>query len=206
MRDVATRETRRRVAELLGAGLSGAEVARRLRLSPATVSYHRRLLGLASSGPAVRRYDWDAIQAYHDDGHTMRECRARFGFSSQTWHEARRRGAIRTRGAALPLSDYLVAGRRVGRFHLKGRLLAEGLKEARCEECGISGWRGRALPLDLHHVNGDPLDNRLENLQILCPNCHAQTPNFGIRNRRRDVSRSSPAPGPRSARSPTPPG
>jgi DNA-binding transcriptional ArsR family regulator len=198
MRDVVIRETRRRVAELLAAGLSGAEVARRLQVSPATVSYHRRLLGLASSGPAVRRYDWDSVQAYHDGGHSMRECRARFGFSSQTWHEARRRGAIRTRGAALPLSDYLVAGRRVGRFHLKGRLLAEGLKEARCEQCGVSDWRGRPLPFDLHHVNGDPLDNRHANLQILCPNCHAQTPNFGVRNRRGAVSRSSRAPGSRS--------
>lgn len=37
----------------------------------------------------------------------------------------------------------------------------------------------------LHHVNGDGLDNRLDNLQILCPNCHSQTPNFGVKNRAR---------------------
>jgi 5-methylcytosine-specific restriction endonuclease McrA len=80
---------------------------------------------------------------------------------------------------------YLVAGRRVNRFHLKGRLLSSGLKKNRCEECGISHWREKSLSMALHHVNGDRHDNRLENLQLLCPNCHSQTPNFSGRNARR---------------------
>lgn len=73
----------------------------------------------------------------------------------------------------------------MSRSHLKLRLLAAGLKEHRCEECGATDWRGRPLSMALHHVNGDGLDNRLENLQLLCPNCHAQTPNFGVKNRAR---------------------
>ena len=169
----------------MGRGYSGNEVARHLGLAPATVSYHRRALGLGASARHVRRYDWQAIQAHHDAGHSMRECREHFGFSAQTWHEARRRGDLMTRPAAKPIGVYLVRGRRVSRFHLKGRLLAEGLKENRCETCGVSEWRDKPLPLALHHVNGDPLDNRLENLQLLCPNCHAQTPNFGSLNRRK---------------------
>jgi 5-methylcytosine-specific restriction endonuclease McrA len=76
----------------------------------------------------------------------------------------------------------LVDGRTVNRGHLKGRLLGAGLKEGRCELCGINEWRGEPLSLALHHVNGDGQDNRLENLQLLCPNCHSQTPNFSGRN------------------------
>jgi 5-methylcytosine-specific restriction endonuclease McrA len=44
--------------------------------------------------------------------------------------------------------------------------------------------RGRPLSMALHHVNGDGRDNRLENLQLLCPNCHSQTANFSARGRR----------------------
>jgi hypothetical protein len=110
---------------------------------------------------------------------------ARFGFTSQTWHKARERGDLVTRPRAAPISTYLVKGRRVSRSHLKGRLLAMGLKAPRCEECGLSEWRGRPLPLALHHVNGDGYDNRLENLQLLCGNCHSQTPNFSGKNKGR---------------------
>lgn len=65
---------------------------------------------------------------------------------------------------------------------LKYRLVKEGLKQWKCEKCGNEGiWEGQKLVLELHHINGNHYDNRLENLQILCPNCHSQTDNF--RNR-----------------------
>ena len=38
------------------------------------------------------------------------------------------------------------------------------------------------MPTNLHHINGDRFDNRIDNLKILCPNCHALTPNYGSKN------------------------
>lgn len=162
-----------------------AEVARRLGVSKPTVSYHARRLGIPPLTAAARRYEWDEVQRYYDAGHSIRECCRRFGFSTSSWYQAVERGTIEQRPHRDPLTRYLIAGRRVNRYHLKTHLFNSGLKERRCEACGISEWRGAPVTMDLHHVNGDPLDNRLSNLQILCPNCHAQTENFAGRNVRR---------------------
>lgn len=62
------------------------------------------------------------------------------------------------------------------------RLRAMG-KTYACDGCGVSSWRGRDLTLHLEHVNGIHNDNRLENLQFLCPNCHSQTATYGNRKR-----------------------
>lgn len=71
---------------------------------------------------------------------------------------------------------------------LKYRLVKEGLKQWKCEKCGNEGvWEGEELILELHHINGNHYDNRLENLQILCPNCHSQTDNFRNKNNTKAV-------------------
>ena len=58
---------------------------------------------------------------------------------------------------------------------LRRALIAMGVPEL-CAECGCEPhWRGKSLRLVIDHRNGDWLDNRLENLRFLCPNCHAQT-------------------------------
>lgn len=68
-------------------------------------------------------------------------------------------------------------------YKLKKRLFAAGLKKPTCEICG---WAKKSLdgrlPLELDHINGDRYDNRLENLQILCPNCHSLQPTHRGRN------------------------
>ena len=67
---------------------------------------------------------------------------------------------------------------------LKKRLVAEGFKENKCESCGIGNeWNGLPLTLQLDHINGNSLDHSLENLRILCPNCHTQTETHSGKNR-----------------------
>jgi len=73
-------------------------------------------------------------------------------------------------------------------YKLKKRLLSEGLKLPRCEQCG---WHKKSpdgrLPLELDHINGNNRDNRLENLRILCPNCHSLQPTHRGRNIKRRI-------------------
>ena len=65
---------------------------------------------------------------------------------------------------------------------LKMILFAKGLKAKRCEDCSITDWKGLPAPLELHHVDGNKVNNRLDNLRILCPNCHAQTTSYKGKN------------------------
>lgn len=66
--------------------------------------------------------------------------------------------------------------------HLLKRLVNEGYKEYRCEECGINSWMGKDITLQLEHIDGNHSNNNLNNLKILCPNCHSQTSTFAGRN------------------------
>ncbi len=126
--------------------------------------------------------DWTAVQHYYDEGHTYRECRAEFRFAAGSWTKAVSRGSLVTRPRRMPLERILAESR--SRFSVKKRLLEAGVLENSCDECGIRDWRGLPLSIQLHHRNGVRDDHRLENLLMLCPNCHSQTSTFGIRNRK----------------------
>lgn len=63
-------------------------------------------------------------------------------------------------------------------FKLKKRLLREGLKKEICEICGLTEWLGKPIALQLDHINGNNRDNQINNLRIICPNCHSQTDTY----------------------------
>lgn len=100
-------------------------------------------------------------------------------FVGQRWSKGRRFPGR----YVMPLEEILVENSTYGSIgKLRRRLVAAGLKTARCEHCGLDSWRGEPLPLALDHINGIHNDNRLENLRILCPNCHALTDTWCGRN------------------------
>ena len=68
---------------------------------------------------------------------------------------------------------------------LKILLLKHNLKSYKCECCGNSEWMGNPIPLQTHHINGNNTDNRISNLQLLCPNCHAATDNYCGKNKKK---------------------
>lgn len=56
------------------------------------------------------------------------------------------------------------------------------LRGRKCEQCGLERWLDQNIPLEIHHIDGDKLNNEMDNLQILCPNCHALTANWRGKN------------------------
>ena len=79
----------------------------------------------------------------------------------------------------IPMSDILVKDSSYQNSHaLKSRLLKEGLLVYECYNCKLKDWLEKPISLQLEHKNGDHSDNRIENLCLLCPNCHSQTPTF----------------------------
>jgi hypothetical protein len=140
------------LTEIVAASLSIADVCRKLNIAP-----------LGGNYATVKRY----IQHHHiSTSH----------FTGQLWSKGKQLPAKR------PLREYLVAGRPVNSSMLRQRLIKEKIFDHKCYGCRLSEWRGRPIPLELEHKNGDHDDNRLENLTLLCPNCHAQTKTYRGRN------------------------
>ena len=103
-------------------------------------------------------------------------------FHGKSWSKGK------TWSKQIDLSDKLVehstysSGLPRSSFKLKNQLLKLGYKEHICEKCLGTEWFGEKIPLELHHINGNRFDNRIENIQFLCPNCHALTDNYRAKN------------------------
>lgn len=76
-----------------------------------------------------------------------------------------------------PTSDYLSNKKPIQSYKLRNRLLRESLLEAKCYQCDLTEWNGKPLSFELHHKDGNTSNNTLDNLELLCPNCHSQTSN-----------------------------
>lgn len=82
----------------------------------------------------------------------------------------------------IPIEDILIDGSTYQTRKLKDRLIKEGYFKNACFICGIDSWLDNPIILELHHINGKSDDHRLNNLQLICPNCHSQTDNFCGKN------------------------
>ena len=137
--------------------------------------------------------DQDIIEMANS-GETMNTCASRLGIKFMTFkrralklgvykpNQGRKdikRDQSEFKEFTIPLQD-IISGKFEGHYsssRLRKRLIKEGYKENKCEICGIKEWNGKALTCELHHNDGNRGNNKLENLTIVCPNCHSQTHN-----------------------------
>jgi Zn finger protein HypA/HybF involved in hydrogenase expression len=79
---------------------------------------------------------------------------------------------------------YCKKGLIINSHRLKEYLIRDKYKEPKCEKCGIIEWQGEPVVLELDHIDNDHTNNNFQNLQILCPNCHALKTRKNIKNKK----------------------
>ena len=86
-------------------------------------------------------------------------------------------------GSKIPISEILNGKHPQYQTNkLRIRLIKEGIKKEECELCGIEDWLGKRLAFELDHIDGNSSNHSLNNLRIICPNCHSQTETYRAKN------------------------
>ena len=131
------------------------------------------------------KYNWSEVQKYYDNVKSVRKTIRFFGMSHQSWNKAKKVGRIITRDNRIPIETLLSRKTSDGRTHRKQRLIRDGYLIKECYICFLKDWLNKPISLQIDHINGDSTDWRLENLRLLCPNCHSQTDTFSGRNNKK---------------------
>lgn len=141
-------------------------------LNSTSIAQVARKLGCNTTGGGYITLKMAARELGLDDGH----------MTGQGWNVGWKSNPATERETLL--SDILVENSKyTTMWRLKRRLLREGMLEYRCYLCGLTEWNGKPITLQLDHINGVHLDHRIQNLRLLCPNCHSQTETFAGRNK-----------------------
>lgn len=190
--------SQRDIAKLVGVG--NGTVSYRIRRINASLPEAERIASHARRRRSTRTWSDAQLVEAVATGNSVVDCIRALGLSDRSarnWQTVKAAIADlnlstshwvrnhRAPGARIPLSEILVEGSTYSTHSLRLRLLDEGVKEHRCEDCQRTEWQGEPIPLELEHINGTSNDHRLENLMLLCPNCHALTLTWrGRKNRR----------------------
>jgi hypothetical protein len=138
-----------------------------------------KLLGLAPKGGNYRTIKKRIKSLNIDTSH----------FTGQGWNKNK---VYKRYFKSVLLADILKKNVDYSSHKLKNRLLYEGLKQRKCEQCELTEWNDKPLSLELHHIDGDYLNNTIENLLLLCPNCHSCTENYRGKNKKLSASAEKP--------------
>lgn len=131
----------------------------------------------------------DEILSWIDEELTLYEIKTRLGCKYETLRhylkkmdiaykgQQARKGQFKGKYRFESIDDYIANAKCIKSSELRKKLFFFRVKEPECEICHLRTWNNKPIPLELHHIDGDHYNNELVNLQILCPNCHAQQAN-----------------------------
>lgn len=209
--------TRERLAEVAASSRTLSEALTKLGMDPKSptrryVRDRMRKMGIATQHFEREGARWtkEALQTAVASSTTMCEVLRRLGVEvvgGQHTHISRRVKAlgidtshfsapvrsrdVRRRRPEDLLVESLSLERRIPGERLKRAMIALGAPE-RCSLCGTGRmWRDRPLPLEVDHIDGNWRNNRPQNLQLLCPNCHSTTDTYRGRGKGRRASAES---------------
>jgi Zn finger protein HypA/HybF involved in hydrogenase expression len=159
--------TKQDLEQLIEAHQSIGKMAKATGLSHSTIRYWLKVWGLKSKGKARGIKQHKPRPPCRNCGNPVRSMPNVYcSLPCQFQFRRRRKIAANPNAVGAPL--------------LRHYLIDE--RSHRCEVCGITEWMGKSAPLELDHKDGDSLNNTLENLRLICPNCHAQTETYKGRN------------------------
>jgi 5-methylcytosine-specific restriction endonuclease McrA len=187
----------------VGGGVWTAMKSHIQRLELSTEHWYPHAARPIGAAPAIPRWSEEELRSAADSARSIAQIMRRVGLDPRSRRgrgellrrlaelgfdvtdlpgQAWARGHRRTGRPRRPLQELLVRGSDVPTSRLRERLIEEEVLEARCSSCGLEEWLGGPIPLQLDHIDGDRTNNELENLRLLCPNCHALTDTYCGRN------------------------
>jgi hypothetical protein len=136
----------------------------------------------------------EELKIAYDDGLTLHETAAKFNMTPVTiWRKAKKIDiawkdnpniTVNNKGKSISLESILAGDHpQYQTFKLKNKLLKDGIKENKCEICGLTEWNNKPLNMQLDHIDGNSHNHVLDNLRMICPNCHSQSETYCGKNK-----------------------